>query len=339
MKRRGWTMLAVSLITVALALAVLWSSDDATLGRTGPLALGAASMTADTAIPHFRSGLEALPSSLRGSQVDGVLRVDSAGHLRIDRQVRSVFDYFLSALGEEPLPVILARLHAYIHQQLPAMAAAEAIALLDQYVAYKQALAQLPTPQQTQGGQVDVSAMEQRLSMVQGLRRQYLPTQAVQAFFGEEDAYAAYSLARVRILQDASLSAAAKASELAAAEEQLPASLQASLRTADQVQNLQALTEQWRQAKGNAAQLRQIRENLVGAAAADRLDALDQQRAAFASRLQSYLQQRSSILANSNLSPDDRQSAVNNLLSNSFSAAERPRVQALQQDASALPAG
>ncbi len=337
MKRRGWTMLLVCLITVAAALAVLWGSEDATrLRPVHGLALAGATQAT---IPHFHSGLEALPRSLRGSQVDGALRVDSTGHLLVDRQVRAVFDYFLSALGEESLPVILARLHAYIHQQLPAPAAAEAIALLDQYIAYRQALAQLPAPAQSTGGQVDVSAMEQRLSLLQGLRRQYLPLLAIQAFFGEDDAYAEYSLARVRILQDASLSAAAKASELAAAEEQLPPALQASQRTAEQVQNLQALTAQWRQAQGSAAQLRQIRENLVGAAAADRLEALDQQRAAFASRLQSYLQQRASILANANLSADDRQSAIDNLLSSSFSAAERPRVQALQQDPAALPAG
>lgn len=341
MKRRGWTLLLVSLITCTAIGMVIWGSAKGASGRTSLLGRSSSgNASGGTTIPHFHSGLEALPRSLQGSHVDGSLRVDGAGHLVVDRQVRSVFDYFLAAVGEESLPVIVARLHAYIHSQLPALAAAEADTLLGQYIAYKQALAQLPPPTPASAGQpVDVAALELRLSQIQGLRRQYLPPAAVQAFFAEEDAYAEFSLQRVRILQDATLSAQAKAAELAAAEGQLPSDLQQSLHAEEQVQALQSLTQQWRQSGGTPAQLRQIRETLVGAAAADRLEALDAQRAQFAGRFHAYMQQRSAILTNKSLSADEQQNALDQLMSSQFSAQERTRVQALQQDPQALPAG
>ncbi|MGC8384513.1 hypothetical protein ACP3P8_18065 [Pseudomonas aeruginosa] len=40
--------------------------------------------------------------------------VDASGNLLITRDIRNLFDYFLSAVGEEPLQQSLDRLRAYI---------------------------------------------------------------------------------------------------------------------------------------------------------------------------------------------------------------------------------
>lgn len=44
-----------------------------------------------------------LPTSFRGTSVDGSFSVDASGNLLITRDIRNLFDYFLSAVGEEPL--------------------------------------------------------------------------------------------------------------------------------------------------------------------------------------------------------------------------------------------
>lgn len=43
-----------------------------------------------------------LPTSFRGTSVDGSFSVDASGNLLITRDIRNLFDYFLSAVGESP---------------------------------------------------------------------------------------------------------------------------------------------------------------------------------------------------------------------------------------------
>ncbi|MGV8597295.1 lipase secretion chaperone, partial [Pseudomonas aeruginosa] len=59
-----------------------------------------------------------LPTSFRGTSVDGSFSVDASGNLLITRDIRNLFDYFLSAVGEEPLQQSLDRLRAYIAAEL-----------------------------------------------------------------------------------------------------------------------------------------------------------------------------------------------------------------------------
>ena len=71
-----------------------------------------------------------LPRSLEGTEVDGGLAADPEGHLIVGPGVRALFDYFLSATGEEPAELIRARIIAEIEERLPPTAAREAIDLL-----------------------------------------------------------------------------------------------------------------------------------------------------------------------------------------------------------------
>ena len=136
--------------------------------------------SANPAPTTFQSGLEGLPRSLLGTEVDGELTADAQGHLVLTRRVRAVFDYFLSAIGEEPLSTVRARLAAYIHGKLPPVAAQEALLLLDHYLAYKQALDSLV--QQGQGAAVNsLSGFGQRLALLHDLRRQHLSAAEVDA--------------------------------------------------------------------------------------------------------------------------------------------------------------
>jgi lipase chaperone LimK len=279
----------------------------------------------------FVTGTESLPNSLQGTEVDGELEVDANGHLKITNGVRHVFDYFLSAIGEEPLDTILARIRAYIRHKLPGMAAGEAEQLLDNYIAYKRGLENVQQAQPAAGGNIDIAAVRQQMQQVQALRTQYFSQEVITAFFGDEDAYDRYTLARLDVIQNKNLSATQRAQQLAALQQQLPTSIQESMQTVNQYQNLEALTADWKKRGGSPAELRQIRESLVGADAADRLETLDKDRAGWDQRMNSWYSERDAIINNTNLSEQDRQSQLNELRKSRFNDTERMRVESLER--------
>src|SRR3546814_4801198 len=71
-------------------------------------------------------GSPQLPTSFKGTQVDGQFRLDEAGNLLIGAELRHLFDYFLAAAGEEPLKNSIERLRRYIVAELPQPAQSQA---------------------------------------------------------------------------------------------------------------------------------------------------------------------------------------------------------------------
>lgn len=339
-------IVAVAVVAlVAIAGVLVWlGRDSAGAGSDAAAAMAQAGAGSSgggaAALPtHFTTGLEALPASLRGTEVDGEFEVDASGHLKITNGIRHVFDYFLSTVGEEPVDTIIARIRAYIHSKLKEPAAGEAEHILDGYIAYKRGLQNLQSQQQAMqqaaqsGGQasIDIDAVRHQMEQVQALRTQYLSPEVIQAFFGDEDAYDRYTVARLQVIQNKSLSAAQRAQHLAALEQQLPASIQDSMKTINQYQNLQSLTTDCQQRHCAPAELRQIRENLVGSDAADRLENLDKDNAVWDQRMNSWYSQRDAILKTPSLSDQDRQSQLAQARNGLFNDSERVRVEALER--------
>jgi lipase chaperone LimK len=290
---------------------------------------GMAGARVDTS--HFESGLEGLPVSLRDTEVDGELEVDANGRLKITNGVRRVFDYFLAATGEESLDTLLARIRAYIRHKLPAGAAAEAEKLLDAYIAYKRGLSDIQQAVAPGSQQIDINAVRKQMQEVQALRTRYFSQEVIAAFFGDDDAFDQYSLSRVDIMQNTQLSATERARQLAALEEQLPPSLQESMKAINQYQNLQSLTDDWKKRNGSVGELRQIRESLVGPEAADRLETLDQDVAQWSQRMNAWLAERTSILSNVALSEQDRQAQVDRMRQQRFQSNELVRVESIER--------
>lgn len=292
----------------------------------------AADHGAAVATISFKTGLEGLPASLRGTDVDGELKADANGHLLINNGVRRTFDYFLSATGEEPLAQILARLKAYIRHKLPPSASLEAEQLLDSYMAYKQAAENAPQQQVTSAdGNINLTAMRQQMQLLAGLRQQYFSRDAISAFFGDDDAYDSYTLARLELMENNNLNAEQRAQRMTALENELPEAMRESTRVVRQYQDLETLTSDWQKRGGSSAELRRIRESIVGPDAADRLEKLDQETHAWDQRMDSWLQERNAILSNPALGSIDRQQQLDNLRQQRFSDAERLRVESLER--------
>jgi lipase chaperone LimK len=332
MKKRAGIAIAIVLLGVAAVLFWLASGDAGMTGSDENPAAAFAEGTASAAPPDtFTTGLEALPASLAGTAVDGEFEVDAAGHLKITGSIRRIFEYFLSTLGEEKLETIQARLKAYIRHQLKDPAATEAEQLLSSYLAYKTALKDLPQAGGSAEAALDPQALRRQKQQVQALRQQHFTPAVITAFFGDEDLYDRYTLDRLEVLQDKSLTAVQRAQRLAALEAQLPAPLQEAIGTITKVQSLEALTADWKQRGGAPAELRQIREKLVGPEAADRLEALDAENAAWDQRMSAWHAERAAILGNRSLSEADRQRQVEQARNARFEAGERVRVEALER--------
>lgn len=334
---KGWRQWSVkqrfrlSLLIVCLFVAAWrWLGGDAPqLGDRRLLADGASwfatsPAAAATVDSGLQTGLEGLPSSLQGTQVDGQVRADSAGHLVLDRGVRNLFDYFLSLVGEEALSRVRARVLAYLSQHLPALAASEAQILFDSYVAYQAAQSQSAQDGAGAAPSSELSAaqLKQRLAMVNTLRQQYFSVPERAAFFEGDEQYDQYTIDRLLVLQDETLSALDKARRLGELSGRMPTVI-------EQYQALSTITAELQANGGSPQALHEVRVQLVGADAANRLAQLDGQRTQWTERVQSYMTQRAALLADPSLSALQRDESVTRLASTLFNERERLRLDAI----------
>lgn len=275
-----------------------------------------------------------MPASFSGTQVDGQFSLDAAGNLLITRDIVQIFDYFLSAIGEDTLAVSVARIEAYVRAQLPPPAEAQALQLLSQYLDYKRQLLQLEhdLPQAT-----GLDGLRQRESAVQALRARIFSQQVHAVFFASEQDYNQFTLARLALQQDASLSPLAKGRAIDQLRANLPPELQESV-LPQLHSELREQTAQLQSAGASPEQLQQLRQQLVGEQAATRLAALDQQRSQWQVRLNSYQQASAAIQSNPGLSREDKHSALEQLREAQFNPQERLRLEASANLASSAKA-
>ncbi|MET1077339.1 MAG: lipase secretion chaperone [Pseudomonas sp.] len=271
--------------------------------------------------------LTPMPASFGGTQVDGVFHLDAAGNLLISEDIRRIFDYFLSAVGEESLEQSVERLHAYITGQLAEPARQHAMQLLEQYLRYKTELVDLERdlPQIS-----SLDALRQREAAVQALRARLFSREAHEAFFAREEGYNQFTLQRLAIQQDSSLDAQGKALAVDRLRAGLSPALQDSLLPQLQA-DLRSQTAQLQARGGNPAQLRELRQQLVGAEATQRLEALDGQRQSWKRRIALYHAEKTSIEGNPGLSAADKATAIRVLAAEQFDERERLRLDAAQE--------
>ncbi len=266
----------------------------------------------------------ALPGSFSGTQVDGEFSLDASGNLLITQDIVQIFQYFFSAIGEDTLAVSIDRLQAYIRQQLPQPAEQQALLLLSQYLDYKRQLILLERdlPQVS-----SLDGLRQRENAVQALRARIFSQQVHQVFFASEQDYNQFTLARLAVQQDSTLSPLAKGRAIDQLRANLPPELQESV-LPQLHSELREQTAQLQTAGASPEQLQQLRQQLVGEQAASRLAALDQQRSDWQVRLKSYQQASAAIQSNSGLSNEDKHSALKQLSEAQFSPQERLRLEA-----------
>jgi lipase chaperone LimK len=262
-----------------------------------------------------------LPASLEGTEPDGAVQADASGHLIVDLELRRLFDHFLVASGEEPIAAMRARIIAVLRDRLPAAAAAEAIAILDRYLAYRDAARSLAPASDPAAG----------LDQAHELRTRMFSPAVVQAFFAEEEAATYAALARRAVLQDGTLTAAERDRRLSELEAQTPAAVREARAAAIAPLDEMAREARMRAAGASAQQIAAARTAALGSDAEARLAELDEARAVWDSRLAQFRAERAALIADAALDEAERRRRIDELLARSFSPTERIRVEALDR--------
>jgi lipase chaperone LimK len=289
--------------------------------RTAPLAVpGVAGARAPATEPG--SPLPPLPTSLQDTEEDGAVLVDASGHLVPNEDLRRLFNYYLSATGEEPLSLIRERILAALRaKNLPQAAYDEAVQTLDDYLAYLESARGLASNRAS--AQLDTG---ERLQALRKLRREHLGG-AADGLFGKEEAVDAVAVERLKLQGDASLTREEREKRMAELEDRLPPDVRAHREEAVRPLRQQAVEQELLAAGATAEDLHQHRLSTVGPEATGRLEALDQERAQWKQRLTDFRAKREA-LNQSEPDPARRQAAVQRLLFDSFTPEERLRVEA-----------
>jgi lipase chaperone LimK len=263
-----------------------------------------------------------LPASLQGTLPDGEVTLDAHGRILPTPGLRRLFDYFLSSIGELDVAAIRALLLAHVRGQHGDTIARDVGEAFDRYVDYQRALSDAEP-----GLGSDLDA---RLAFAKRLRRKFFDAVSADAYFGEEEAYAEYTLQRMRIAGDASLDDAERASRLQALEHTLSAEQRAGQQQASTAVIAEEQSRQFDAINASPGERHAERSALFGEEAAHRLAELDRQRSAWDQRTAAYQQARNAIQLDSRYSAIQRERMIGELRARSFDGNEARRVSALE---------
>ena len=346
----NWLIIVLASGIIALLIAcILWLKPKDAVKTANPLPHDAASTMPSGELPSNQTLTNtspitanatplptSLPKSLQGTQVDGEIIIDENKQLVVTAGLRRLFDYFLSAQGEEPLSQIEQRVIAYIREHTPEPAASQAVNIFQNYLTYLTAVSQLDKPKVQQNPNVsalDLSAIKNQLRAVQQLQVRYFDAKTREAFFGDEQALNDYNMTVVEANQNAQLSNDQRQAIIDKAQTAYIASvkdpnLQTKLTEQRNIDKLLAQTQQMQQQGATQSQISAMRSQYVSPEAVKRLEQLDQSEAQFAQRVATYQTQSNQILSKLGNVPQAQQQIVA-LQQTMFTPEERLRLDVL----------
>jgi len=300
-------------------------------------------VASETILP-YKSQHGPLPATLEGTIMRQSLAVDEAGNLRISSDIQRIFDFFLSAIEQEDLSVILLRISEYLEYYLDPPALDQALGIMEQYVAFKKALFEFEL-ERTESiraltespsgltGDSYIALLEEQLAAQKDLRSLHLDPQVHEAFYADEEIYDDYSLARMKVQADKTLSEIDKQARLAEIDAQAPPELVESRKEAQLTDILKQKTTALKASGADASEIKALRTDMLGPEAAERFEILDQERAQWQQRVDDYLAQKQGILATEGLTEEARLEQINQLRKSRFDEREQIRVSVYEKRA------
>tara|TARA_Y100001968_G_scaffold265595_1_gene254823 strand:- start:510 stop:1541 length:1032 start_codon:yes stop_codon:yes gene_type:complete len=332
---RARYVLFIGVVLAGGGAVALWPDQSGVASRAGasisarpataasPSTLGADGAAEGTPGAPVANAERPLPSHA-GTSVDGGVTLDNEGRLVVTRDLRRMFDYFLTGIGRVGMAQIQARLTRYLDSLgLPDSAQAEVLDVYRDYIAYRHRVQQMPRADAT------APALAQTLQTREALRREVLGVAVADAFFNEDDRMARYLVARRELQHTPGLSDAEREQRLELLERMLPDRIREARQHATLPGRAHVQIERMREAGASDAQIRARREAMLGPDAAQRLAQVDARRDAWQRRYDDYRRAHGRILANPGLAPPDRDEALESLRQTRFTAAERRRVLSL----------
>ncbi|OPH55835.1 lipase secretion chaperone [Vibrio campbellii] len=231
---------------------------------------------------------------------------------------KDFFEYSLSSLGEKDLEAIKATVNAEESHQNALGISSE---LFDTYLAYKEALSKL---EPFEGGSLSLQELKRLDDAILAMQRTFFTDEQIAQLFDEEN--------RLRQLAIDKLAIQAAKLDANTHQQMLEETLAAQPEYIQQSERNNALVLQLNQASGMDAQEKYLtRVDLVGEEGAQRLQALDDKRAAFNTSLNDYLKKRAEILNNDFLGKEEKKLEIAGLREQSFEEKQWRRIEALER--------
>lgn len=257
--------------------------------------------------------------SQQDTEINCQMQLDGSQRLIVNEATRNCFEYFITQYGEKEIQQIEQDFKTYISQNHQEPALGQILDLWDRYMKYRQSLGELSVP--AGANQDDPAYYRSIYNSTQDLRKKFFSNYEIEGLFGTEDTYHEYTLDRMSIMADKKLSEAEKAKKLKDLFAQLPQDWQENLEQINKLEDLRKLTAEIKARGGSAEEIRNMRLNLVGPEATQRLETLDGERASWKSSVNAYLTERDSILQ-SGMSDNAKQQAIQQLKNQHFSQPE-----------------
>lgn len=268
-------------------------------------------------------------ASQQDTEINCKMQLDSSNRLIVNEQTRNCFEYFITQYGEKTIEQIQQDFKTYISQNHKEPALSQILDLWDRYMQYRQSLGEITPPAGL--NQEDPAYYRSIYTSTQNLRKRFFSNYEIEGLFGTEDTYHEYTLDRMAVLADKNLSEAEKAQKLKELFQQLPEDWQENLEQLNKLEVLRKLTADIKARGGSTEEIHQMRLNLVGPEATQRLENLDSKRTSWKSSVTSYLNERDSIMQ-SGLNDSAKQKAVQELRAQHFKKPEeRLRVETFEQ--------
>ena len=280
-----------------------------------PAASGGSTPQAQARSPN---GLPYFSPSQQDTEINCQMNLDASSRLMVNEHTRDCFEYFITQYGEKTIEQIKKDFKAYITQNYKEPSLTQILDLWNRYMDYRARLGSLQAPSLSQD---DPQYYRSIYNSTQNLRKQFFSDYEIEGLFGTENTYHVYTLKRMDVINDKKLSEAEKAQKLKALFDELPEDWKENLEQMNKLEDLHKLTADIKARGGSAEEIHQMRMNLVGPEATQRLETLDTQRADWKNTVNSYLSERDSILK-SGLSDDAKQKAVQQLRAQHFSSKE-----------------
>lgn len=267
--------------------------------------------------------------SLEGTRPDGDAKVAVDDVLVVDIALRNLFEYYLAAVGETSIEKIRIETERELDRKLKPAAAAEAKQLLGRYFDYKRALLEVEKSAQLT---VDASGtVRARFEAMQRVRTRFFSSAENKGLFGFDDAYNLDTVARLEISQDANLTVEQKRAEMKALDAALPAAVREARDAPMAVVRLEESVTKMRVAGASDDDVYRMRAAAISPEAAARLAEADRDEAAWKSRINIYLGERSKVIAANPAMPESAgETALQQLRQSLFTGDEQKRLVAYE---------
>ncbi|BFM12822.1 lipase secretion chaperone [Simiduia litorea] len=250
----------------------------------------------------FATFIKTLPASLAGQPAPEPLTVNDQGELVVDSQIRFLFEHYLSALGEEPLENIVARIHTALQTQLSGVNLDQAVALMEAYLQYRNYLGEVKNDLigNSAGQAYALDRVAHMQQQIRSERLRFFSEADSRALFSQDDQYDDYQMQRTQVIADAQLTPQERQAALAHIEEQAPAWIRETEQQSTLVTRVRAEEQALRAQGADAETLYTTREKAYGTDAAQRLALVDQENQHWQARVNDYQIELQSLVASSN---------------------------------------